>query len=118
MAKISEAYEDFWKTVYKYFKCDRTLLDKFYEGYDFSKTMTVLNKTIWYEVQPEKPIQAVLGYLNSVSAYQCYLEENKIEKGSENDPMRIFKEVVDEVNSDITIDFVTPYYVILLGKKE
>jgi len=32
--------------------------------------------------------------------------------------MRIFKEVVDEVNSDITIDFVTPYYVILLGKKE
>ena len=59
----------------------------------------------------------MIGYFESISAYQCYLEDHKIEKGSDEDPLVIFKKQVGEFG-DVEIDFVTPYFAYSLGKKE
>lgn len=79
--------------------------------------MNVLDKEIWYEVQPSKKLDDLLGYLNSISAYNCYLEDHKIEKGSEKDPLQQFKEVALSQDPNATYDFITPYFVVVLGKK-
>jgi len=38
-------------------------------------------KSVWYEAE-NKTKRALLGYLDSISAYNCYLEDKNIEKGS------------------------------------
>jgi hypothetical protein len=61
--------------------------------------------------------EAIIGYLESVSAYRCYLEDKHIAKGSEEDPVEIVKaKFLEHGNPDV--DFVTPYFCYALGKKE
>ncbi len=72
---------------------------------------------IWFDTVQNKSIQAVLGFLESVSPYRCYLEDNKIEKGSSEDPLEIVRKKFEDLGNP-DVDFVTPYYCIALGKKE
>jgi len=63
----------------------------------------------------------MVGFLRTISAYRCYLEDNKIEAGTAEDPLRIFEESVKaltkEGEPELYFDLVTPFYVLLLGKK-
>lgn len=57
-----------------------------------------------------------MGYLESISAYRCYLEDHKIERCSAEDPLEQVKKVFEEERMPL-VDFVTPYFAIALGKK-
>jgi hypothetical protein len=54
--------------------------------------------------------------LESVSAYRCYLEDYKIEKGSEEDPLEIVKKKFAALGNP-DVDFVTPYFSYVLGRE-
>ena len=43
-------------------------------------------------MQASKPVEEVIGYLNSVSGYRSYLDSHNIPKGSVDDPIEILKE--------------------------
>lgn len=114
--QISSAYEEMWSKIYSHFRFNRSVIEDFYQPFDFASHMTVIDKFVWYDVTPDKPLQAVTGYMDSVSAYQCYLEDHKIAKGSEDDPLVIMTKKFQEVGSP-EIDFITPYFCYVLGKK-
>ena len=115
--QISEAYEKLWREIYPCFDCDRRALDSFLIPYDFEKHLRVIRKVIWYEVQASKPVEEVIGYLNSVSGYRSYLDSHNIPKGSVDDPIEILKETLNKF-PDEKVDFITPYYGYALGKKK
>ena len=48
--------------------------------------MTVQQKYVWYEERPWS-LDEILEYLSSGSAYNSYLEDNKIGRGSDEDPL-------------------------------
>ena len=90
---ISEAYEAMWSKIYPYFRFDRSVIEKFYTPFDFEAHLTVLKRVVWYDLTPGKTLHEVLGYMNSISAYQCYLEDHNIPKGSSDDPWVILRNV-------------------------
>jgi len=114
---MSQAYNEFWKLVYPHFRFNRSVIEDFYQPFHFAELLTVLRKVIWFETTPNKSVKTVFGYLESVSAYRCYLEDFKIEKGSEQDPLEIVKAKYAALGNP-DVDFVTPYFCIALGKKE
>eukprot|EP00347_Sterkiella_histriomuscorum_P004622 403359760 len=131
--EISTAYEEMWTKIYPHFIFDRSVIEKFYTTFDFEAHLKVLKKVIWYDVTPNKTMHEVLGYMNSISAYQCYLEDHNIPKGSDQDPWVIFRNKCIEQGqilsqSDVqisaeealsqTVDFITPYFGFVLGKKQ
>jgi len=113
---LSQAYNDMWTKIYPHFKFNRSVIENFYQPFPFDQNCRVLKKLIWFDTTPNKSIKAVLGYLESISAYRCYLEDHKIEKGSEHDPLEIVRKKFEELGNP-DVDFVTPYYCIALGKK-
>ena len=68
-------------------------------------------------MQASKPVEEVIGYLNSVSGYRSYLDSHNIPKGSVDDPIEILKETLNKF-PDEKVDFITPYYGYALGKKK
>lgn len=114
--QLSAAYNDMWNKVYKHFRFNRSVIEDFYEPFPFSENLTVLKKFVWLDTTPNKSIYAVLGYLETVSAYRCYLEDHSIERGSEQDPLEIVKAKFASLGNP-DVDFVTPYFCIALGKK-
>ena len=75
----------------------------------------MLRRVIWLDVVVKRP-EHIIGYLESVSAYRCYLEDKHIAKGSQEDPVEILKaKFAQYENPDV--DFVTPYFCYALGKK-
>ena len=48
--KINEAYSEFWKKIYGFFRFDRRILDDYYKTIDFEKNMKVEGKIVWNEV--------------------------------------------------------------------
>ncbi len=115
-SQLSQAYNDMWTKTYPYCKFDRTVIENFYQQFPFDENCHVLRKLIWFDTTPNKSIKAVLGYLESSSAYCCYLEDCKIEKGSDEDPLESVRKKFEELGYP-DVDFVTPYYCIALGKK-
>ncbi|CDW88371.1 UNKNOWN [Stylonychia lemnae] len=121
---ISEAYEEMWAKIYPHFRFDRSVIEKFYTPFNFDDYLNVDTQIIWNDLTPQKSIHEVFGYMNSNSAYQCYLEDHKIEKGSNEDPLVILKQKVAQtcgsdiqLANEIKIDFVTPYFCYLMSKK-
>ena len=122
---LSEAYEEMWTKIYPYFKFDRSHIEQYYTRYNIDSHLRVLRKVIWCDFTPNKSIHEVVGYMNSISAYQCYLEDNGIAKGSDEDPhiimRRKFSKIADQAGvsniDDLKIDFITPYYAFMTGKK-
>ena len=114
---MSKAYNDIWDKIYPHFRFDRSVIEKFYQPFNFEGNCNVLRKLIWFDTTPNKSIKAVIGYLESISAYRCYLEDHKIQKGSPEDPLEIVKAKFESLGNP-DVDFVTPYYCIALGKKE
>jgi hypothetical protein len=106
-----------WDKIYPHFKFDRSVIEKFYTPMDFDGNCKVLRKVIWFDTTPNKSIQAVIGYLESISAYRCYLDDLKIQRGSPEDPLEIVKNKFASLGNP-DVDFVTPYYCIALGKKQ
>ena len=115
--QLKEAYEEMWAKIYKHFRFDRSVIENFYQTFNFEKNAKVLRKVIWFDTAPNKSINAVIGYLESISAYRCYLEDHKIERGSENDPLEIVKRKFAELGNP-DVDFVTPYFAYALAKKD
>ena len=115
-SQLSEAYNAMWTKIYPHFKFDRSVIENFYAPFPFVENCKVLRKLIWFDTEPNKSIKAVLGYLESISAYRCYLEDHKIAKGSDEDPLQIVRKKFEELGNP-DVDFVTPYYCIALGKK-
>ena len=116
--KVSKAFDEFFALIFTYFKFDRNILENLYESLDFNQHGKLLERFVWLEVAQGKPVETLVGYFNSISAYNCYLEENKIVKGSEADPLEKLKVLFKEINADsITYDFVTPYFLHVVGKK-
>ena len=115
--QLSAAYNYMWKKIYPHFKFNRSVIEHFYEPFNFAEHSKILRKLIWFDTAPNKSIKAVLGYLESISAYRCYLEDHKIAKGSAEDPLEIVRKRFEELGNP-DVDFVTPYYCIALGKKE
>ena len=76
--EISLAYNEVWDKIYKHFRFNRSVIENYYEPFNFSEHTTVLRKVIWFDTTPNKSIKAVLGYLESISAYRCYLDDHKI----------------------------------------
>lgn len=116
-AELSKAYNDMWDKIYPHFRFDRSVIEKFYQPFNFEGHCKVLRKLIWFDTTPNKSIKAVIGYLESISAYRCYLEDLKITKGSPEDPLEIVKAKFESLGNP-DVDFVTPYYCIALGKKD
>jgi SAM-dependent methyltransferase len=116
-SQLSLAYNEMWTKIYPHFRFDRSVIENFYQPFPFAENCQVLKKLIWFDTTPNKSIKAVLGYLESISAYRCYLEDFKIAKGSDQDPLEIVRKKFEELGNP-DVDFVTPYYCIALGKKE
>jgi len=86
-------------------------------SYPFKENLNILRQVIWYDFTPNKSVQEVIGYMNSISAYQIYLEDQGITKGSSEDPHVIMCKKFNETGAEY-VDFVTPYFGYMLGKKE
>ena len=114
--ELSQAYDDMWTKIYKHFRFNRSVIEDFYQPFNFEDHTKVLRKLIWFDVSPNRSAKAVLGYLESVSAYHCYLEDYSIEKGSESDPLQIVKDKF-AAHGNPDVDFITPYFCHALGKK-
>lgn len=106
-----------WNLIYKHFRFDRSVIENFYQPFNFEGHTEVLRKVIWFDTTPNKSIKAVLGYLETISAYRCYLEDHKIQKGSPEDPLEQVRAKFEALGNP-DVDFVTPYYAIALGKKD
>lgn len=85
--KMAQAYNDMWDKIYKHFRFNRSVIEDFYQPFNFEEHTTVLKRIIWFDTATDRSVKAVLGYLESISAYRCYLEDHKIEKGSPEDPL-------------------------------
>ena len=105
-----------WDKIYKHFRFNRSVIEDYYQPFPFEENINVLHKIIWFDCTPNRSIHSVIGYLESVSAYRCYLEDYKIEKGSEEDPLEIVKKKFAALGNP-DVDFVTPYFSYVLGKK-
>ncbi len=76
--EFSQAYNEFWKVIKPHFRYDYNVMDSFYEPFNISKHVKEIRKVIWIDIERNKPVEEVLGYLESVSGYICYMEDNKI----------------------------------------
>lgn len=114
--QLSQIYNEMWDKIYKHFRFDRSVIEKFYQPIKFEEHSKIMRKVIWFDTTPNNSIKAVIGYLESISAYRCYLEDQKIQKGSSEDPLEIVKTKFEALGNP-DIDFVTPYFCIALGKK-
>ncbi len=48
---------------------NRADLDAFYTSYKFEEHLKVMKKVIWFETTPDKPVEQMLNYVSTVSAY-------------------------------------------------
>lgn len=108
-----------WKTIYPHFRFNRSVIEAYYKPFEplFENEFEIIKKVIWCEFEPNRSLQSVVGYMDSISAYQCYLEDKGIMKGSNDDPKVQMQKVFEEKGMP-DVDFITPYFAFVLKSKK
>lgn len=98
---------DWYSLIKPHFEFDRTILENEYQSYTFPYDLI---KKFNFVKKQEVKLSKVITYLESFSAYRCYLKNNK----SNEDPIVIIKNYMDK-SGDIDVSTETDFFLFILS---